>query len=64
MRHIDKKSLENAYRLFDKGDINKFEIGTTKGLQQIHNYLFKDLQVKYAKIIFRKVVLGLQILCI
>ena len=43
MRHIDKKSLENAYRLFDKGDINKFEIGTTKGLQQIHNYLFKDL---------------------
>ncbi len=43
MKNIDKKSLENAYRLFDTGDIDKFEIGTTKGLQQIHDYLFKDL---------------------
>ena len=43
MKNIDKKSLENAYRLFEKGDINKFEIGTTKGLQQIHNYLFNGL---------------------
>ena len=43
MKNIDKKSLENAYRLFDTGDINKVEIGTTKGLQQIHNYLFNGL---------------------
>ena len=43
MRNIDKKSLENAYRLFESGDINKFEIGTTKGLIQIHSYLFNGL---------------------
>jgi len=43
MKNIDKHSLENAYRLFDSGDIQKMEIGTTKGLQQIHSYLFGGL---------------------
>lgn len=43
MKNIDKKSLENAYRLFDSGFINEIEIGTTKGLQQIHKYLFDNL---------------------
>jgi len=43
MKNIDKKSLENAYRLFETGDINKLQIGTTKGLQQIHSYLFNGL---------------------
>ncbi|WP_432221897.1 protein adenylyltransferase Fic [Flavobacterium sp. TMP13] len=43
MRKIDKKSLEHAYRLFESDDIDKIEIGTTKGLNQIHSYLFKGL---------------------
>ena len=43
MRNIDQKSLENAYRLFETGDVNQIEIGTTKGLQQLHNYLFDGL---------------------
>ncbi|MCI5138887.1 MAG: cell filamentation protein Fic [Candidatus Electrothrix sp. AR1] len=43
MQHIDKQSLNNAYRLFETGDIDQFEIGTTKGLQQIHHYLFQYL---------------------
>lgn len=40
MKNIDKKSLEHAYHLFESGDIDKIEIGTSKGLQQIHKYLF------------------------
>ena len=43
MRNIDKISIENAYRLFETGDINNIEVGTTGGLQKIHNYLFDNL---------------------
>ena len=43
MKNIDKESLENAYQLFESNDIDKIEVGTTKGLIQIHNYLFNDL---------------------
>lgn len=43
MKNIDKESLENAYRLFESGDIEKVEAGTTKGLKQLHAYLFKGL---------------------
>ncbi len=42
-KNIDQKSLENAYQLFASGNIKKIEIGTTKGLQEIHNYLFREL---------------------
>lgn len=43
MKNIDKNSLENAYRLFESNDINQIEIGTTKGLKEIHRYLFDGL---------------------
>jgi cell filamentation protein len=38
-----KNSLQNAYRLFESSDIDAFEIGTTKGLMQIHEYLFNEI---------------------
>lgn len=40
---IDGKSKTKAYALFDSSFINSIEIGTTKGLQQIHGYLFGGL---------------------
>lgn len=43
LNDIDNKSLENAKNLFSSGEINKIEIGTIKGLQQIHEYLFDGL---------------------
>jgi cell filamentation protein len=43
MKNIEKKSLQKAYQLFESGDINKIEIGTSKGLQEIHKYLFDGL---------------------
>jgi cell filamentation protein len=43
MKGIDGKSLENAYHLFESDDIETIEIGTTKGIQQIHEYLFNGL---------------------
>ena len=36
-------SKKRALELFSTGDINTFEVGTTKGLQQIHKYLFQDV---------------------
>ena len=43
MNKIDELSKEKAYKLFGNEIVDKFEIGTTKGLQQIHKYLFEDL---------------------
>lgn len=43
MKNIDKKSLEKAYSLFETGDIENIEVGTSKGLLQIHQYLFDGL---------------------
>lgn len=43
INEIDRKSLENAKKLFFSHEINTIEVGTVKGLQQIHKYLFQDL---------------------
>jgi probable adenosine monophosphate-protein transferase HI_0977 len=43
MKQIDEKSLQKAFQLFETGDIERMEIGTTKGLQQIHKYIFGGL---------------------
>ena len=37
------KSKQKAYTLFDSSFINAIEVGTVKGLQQIHAYLFGGL---------------------
>jgi len=40
---IDGKSKTKAYALFEGSFIDSIEVGTTKGLQQIHAYLFGGL---------------------
>ncbi len=40
---IDGKSKTKAYALFESSFIKSIEIGTTRGLQQIHAYLFGGL---------------------
>lgn len=43
MNNIDEKSKQKAYALFESGVIHTFEVGTTKGLLQIHASLFDGL---------------------
>ncbi len=40
---IDGKSKTKAYALFESTFVNSIEVGTAKGLQQIHAYLFGGL---------------------
>lgn len=40
---IDAQSLNKAHALFESGDIDRIEVGTVKGLQEIHRYLFGGL---------------------
>ena len=44
-RLIDEELLSKrrAIELWDKGLINNFEVGTYKGLQEIHGFLFQDI---------------------
>ncbi len=43
MKNVDEISKERAKNLFGSQEIEHFETGTTKGLQQIHEYLFGGL---------------------
>ena len=43
MKSLDEQSKERAIKLFDSDELATFEVGTTRGLQQIHGYLFKEL---------------------
>ena len=43
MKDIDKNSLKKAYCLFETGNIDRIDVGTTKGLQQIHKFFFDGL---------------------
>lgn len=40
---IDEKSKQKAYELFESGIIKDIEVGSVKGLQQIHSYIFGGL---------------------
>lgn len=42
-KNIDEKSLNNAKNLFVSGKIDQIELGTVKGLQEIHKALFDGL---------------------
>lgn len=39
----EKITKKKAIQLFETGDLNSFEVGTFKGLSQIHKYLFEDV---------------------
>lgn len=39
----EKISKQKVKQLFESGDINQIEIGTFKGLAEIHTYLFSDI---------------------
>jgi cell filamentation protein len=59
---IDEKSKTKAYALFESSFIDSIEVGTTKGLQQIHPICLADcmiLQGRSGKKIFRKAVFNL-----
>lgn len=58
MKNIDKESIEKAFKLFDTGDIDEIEIGTLKGLQQIHVYLFGGIYDFAGKIRTRNISKG------
>lgn len=40
---LDEQSKKRAYELFQSDMLNSIEVGTTKGLKQIHSYLFGGL---------------------
>jgi cell filamentation protein len=43
VKDIDEISKKRAFELFGSSELADFEIGTTRGLQQVHEYLFVGL---------------------
>ena len=43
MRENIELTIKRAYELFDDKIIDTFEVGTFKGLEQIHHYIFQDV---------------------
>ncbi|MBQ9018078.1 Fic family protein [Candidatus Saccharibacteria bacterium] len=43
MNTEEYESKKRAIELYDSGIIDQFEVGTTMGLQQIHQFLFQDV---------------------
>ncbi|MBQ9018586.1 Fic family protein [Candidatus Saccharibacteria bacterium] len=43
MKNEEYESKKRAIELYDSGIVDQFEVGTTKGLQQIHQFLFQDV---------------------
>ena len=40
---LDRQSKRKAYDLFESGFVDRIEVGTAKGLRQIHGYIFGGL---------------------
>lgn len=61
---VDAKSKLNAYGLFDNETISTIPVGTIKGLQQIHAYLFGGLYDFAGKIRTKTIAKGNTLFCL
>lgn len=61
---IDGKSKSKAYALFESSLIDSIEVGTVKGLQQIHAYLFGGLYDFAGKIRTKTIAKGNTLFCL
>ena len=61
---IDGKSKSKAYALFESSLIDNIEVGTVKGLQQIHAYLFGGLYGFAGKIRTKTIAKGNTLFCL